>query len=132
MGTVKHLLDTHTLLWASSGSPQLSVAAKNVIEDRHIQKFVSAVSAYEIMYKHHIGKLPGYAYVAENYFEVLTELGVYELPINARHAHLAGKFEWSHRDPFDRLLAAQSSVENLTLITNDEAFQTLPWVKVLW
>ena len=47
-----------------------------------------------------------------------------------RHAHFAGKFEWSHRDPFDRLLAAQAFVENLMLITDDAVFDSLPWLHV--
>ena len=68
---------------------------------------------------HRIGKLPDYAYVAENYFEILYKLGVNELPISTRHAYFAGNFEWAHRDPFDRLLAAQAATDNLTLITND-------------
>ena len=59
-------------------------------------------------------------------------LGVASLPISERHAHFAGEFQWSHRDPFDRLLAAQAAVENLTLITNDSAFQDLSWITLLW
>ena len=84
------------------------------------------------MNKHRLGKLPEYLYVAENYFEILDRLDAIELPISARHAHFAGKFEWVHRDPFDRLLAAQAFTDNLTLITNDSAFEELSWIKVLW
>ena len=94
--------------------------------------YVSAVSAYEIMNKYRIGKLPEYAYVAKSYFEILREFGAEELPINIRHAHFAGKFEWTHRDPFDRLLAAQAATDNLTLITNDPVFQELTGVAILW
>jgi PIN domain nuclease of toxin-antitoxin system len=129
---VKYLLDTHTFLWAVRGSPRLSDVARNLIADRSVQKFVSAVSAYEIMYKHRIGKLHGFGDIAENYLNILKAFGATELPVSTRHAHLAGNFEWAHRDPFDRLLAAQSSSEELLLITNDEAFGTLPWVSVLW
>jgi len=80
----------------------------------------------------HIGKLPDYKYVAENYFEIFNELGANELPITMKHTYLAGEFKWTHRDPFDRLLAAQAATENLTLITNDSVFAELSWVKVLW
>lgn len=93
---------------------------------------MSAVSAYEIMYKHRLGRLPEYRYIAENYFNVLDTFGIGRLPLNEQHTHYAGKLEWEHRDPFDRLLAAQAKIENLTLITNDLAFQTLKWVSVLW
>jgi len=132
MGTVKYLLDTHTLLWAVQKDVKLSKAVKKVIDDINARKFVSAVSAYEIMNKHRLDKLLEYEYVAENYFDVLRRFGADELPISTQHAHYAGKFEWSHRDPFDRVLAAQAFTENLTLITNDPAFESLPWVKTLW
>jgi PIN domain nuclease of toxin-antitoxin system len=84
------------------------------------------------MYKYHIGKLPEYWFVAENYCDIIDKFGADELPLTTRHCYLAGKFDWSHRDPFDRLLAAQASLENLTLLTNDPVFDTLPWVSVLW
>ena len=132
MGTVKYLLDTHTFLWAARDNEKLSNNALTIIEDINIPLYVSAVSAYEIINKHRIGKLPEYSYVAENYFDILDKLGVHELPISTRHAHFAGKFEWTHRDPFDRLLAAQACIDNLTLITNDPAFQELSWIKILW
>ncbi|MCL2086570.1 MAG: type II toxin-antitoxin system VapC family toxin [Oscillospiraceae bacterium] len=132
MGTVGYLLDTCTLLWALRGSQNLSIAAKEAIADTSVTKYVSSVSAYEIMYKHQLKKLEEYIFVAENYFDVLEMFGAKELPLSARHAHLAGKFKWEHRDPFDRLLAAQASFENLTLITSDPAFDTLPWVLTVW
>ena len=132
MGPVKYLLDTHTLLWAIRDSSKLSNNAIAIIEDVENTLFVSAVSAYEIMYKHQLGKLPEYAYLAENYFDILNEFSVKELQISTKHAHFAGKFDWSHRDPFDRLLAAQAFTEGLVLITNDPAFESLPWLNYLW
>jgi len=132
MGIVKYLLDTHTLLWVVSGNQRLSDAAEKAINDESSLKFVSAVSAYEIMYKYKLGKLQGFENIAANYLDMLKKFGALELPISTDHAHFAGKFEWSHRDPFDRMLAAQTSIENMTLITSDEAFQSLPWVSVIW
>jgi len=132
MGTVKYLLDTHTFLWAAQGNLKLSEKAKKVLSNKTAQKFVSAVSAYEIMYKHKLGKLPEYEYIAENYFDILCDFKATELPINMKHAHFAGKFEWTHRDPFDRLLAAQAATDKMTLITNDPAFQNLSWLTILW
>jgi PIN domain nuclease of toxin-antitoxin system len=133
MGTVEYLLDTHTFLWAvcEEGS-KLSEDARKTIENAESKLLLSSASAYEIMYKHRIGKLPGFAHIAENYFDILSKFGIYELPVNTKHAHYAGKIEWNHRDPFDRLLAAQASIDNLTFITNDPAFQQLSWVTVLW
>ena len=132
MGSVKYLLDTHTLLWAIRDNSKLSNNAITIIEDVENTLCVSAISAYEIMYKHQLGKLPEYAYLAENYFDILHDFSVSELQISAKHAHFAGKFYWTHRDPFDRLLAAQTFVENLNLITNDSAFNSLQWINTVW
>ena len=132
MGALGYLLDTHTFLWAVRESHKLSNTAKDAIADTSIKSYVSAVTAYEIMNKFRIGKFNEYEYVVKNYFDILREFDVFELSLNTRHAHYAGEFKWEHRDPFDRQLAAQASIENLTLITNDPAFDTLDWVTTLW
>ena len=132
MGTLGYLLDTHTFLWSVRESHKLSSTAKKAIADTSIKSYVSAVTAYEIMNKYRIGKFNEFEYVVKNYFEILREFGVLELQLNTRHAHYAGELEWEHRDPFDRLLAAQACVESLTLITNDKAFDTLDRVNTLW
>jgi len=133
MGILKgYLLDTHVLLWDMCGSPRLSQTAKTAISDVNIPKFISPVSIYEIMYKSKIGKLQEYDYIAENFLSLLEEFGAVELPISNSHAHYAGKMDWSHRDPFDRLLVAQACVDDLTLITNDDNISLLPWVDKLW
>ena len=132
MGTVNYLLDTHTFLWAVRGSSKLSSIALKALKDANAIKYISPASAYEIMNKYRIGKLSEFEDVAKDYFSHVKTLRAIELPIEGSHAHYAGEFEWEHRDPFDRLLAAQAFIENLTLITNDPAFLTLPWVSVLW
>ena len=132
MGAIGYLLDTHTFLWAVRGSSNLSDTTVKVIEDINVQIFVSAVSAYEIMNKHRLGKLPGFDDITKDYFNFVKKLGVDSLPISEQHAHLAGNFEWTHRDPFDRLLAAQAITDNLILLSNDPAFQELSGIKVLW
>jgi PIN domain nuclease of toxin-antitoxin system len=132
MGTVRYLLDTHTFLWAVRGSPNLSDTALRIIENTNVQIFISAVSAYEILNKHRIGKLSEFDDVANDYFNFVKRLEVISLPITEQHSHFAGKFEWAHRDPFDRMLAAQVFTEKMTLITNDPAFSSLTWVDVLW
>ena len=132
MGAVGYLLDTHTFLWAVRGSQELSGSAKSIILNTSVLVYVSAVSAYEIMNKYRIGKLHGFDDVAANYFDVVANLGVYDLPINTHHSHFAGEFNWVHRDPFDRLLAAQAFIENLILVTNDLAFDSLQWINTVW
>ena len=132
MGIVNYLLDTHTFLWVALDDLKISDAAKTAIKDKNAKIFVSPVTAYEIMNKYRLGKLPDYTYVAENYLNIFQNVGAEDLPITTEHLHLAGKFDWSHRDPFDRMLAAQAFTESLTLITNDPAFQDLSWLKLLW
>jgi len=132
MGTIKYLMDTHTFLWVALDDSKLSDTAKKAISDKNAEVFVSPVTAYEILNKHRIGKIPEYAYVAENFLDVFHKLGARELPISIEHFHFAGKFDWSHRDPFDRMLAAQAFIEKMPLITNDPAFSSLPWLSLLW
>ena len=132
MGTLRYLLDTHTFLWAVQKDVNLSSITRPILEEINTAIFVSAVSAYEIMNKYRLGKLPEYENVAENYLEIVHQLGAEELSIKTYHAHYAGKFNWNHRDPFDRLLAAQAFMENLILITNDSVFESLPWLNTLW
>jgi PIN domain nuclease of toxin-antitoxin system len=110
----------------------LSNKARQVIENDDVQKFISAVSAYEIMYKHRLGKLHGFEDVVGNYFNILRAFRATELPIYTTHAHLAGEMDWEHRDPFDRIFAAQASIENMTLLTNDHIYEKLSWVSLLW
>ena len=132
MGSIRYLLDTHTFLWSVCDNRKLSKKVKDIINNPDIPLYLSSASAYEIMNKYRIGKLPGYAYIAENYHDILNEFCAYELPISMKHAHYAGIFDWNHRDPFDRIIAAQTFIDDLELITNDPAFQTLSWVKTLW
>lgn len=132
MGSVNYILDTHTFLWAVRGSYRLSSNALKALADENAIKYISSASAYEIMNKYRIGKLAEFEDVANDYFNHVKTLRAVKLPISESHAHYAGNFEWEHRDPFDRLLASQAYIENLTLITNDPVFQTLSWVSVMW
>jgi PIN domain nuclease of toxin-antitoxin system len=132
MGNLKYLLDTHTLLWAIREPKKLGKFAKDILSDADNPIFVSAVSAYEFMYKHQLGKMQGFEDIANDYFNAVKQLSTNELPISAEHAHYAGNVNWSHRDPFDRLLAAQAHLENMTLLTNDPDIKLLSWVTTLW
>ena len=132
MVAVNYLLDTHTILWVVRGSDKISTKVKKALNESTADIFISAVSAYEIMYKHYNGKLTGYEDIAENYSSVLAKLGAIELPITMEHAHYAGSVKWDHRDPFDRLLAAQAHINGLVLITDDLNIKALSWVNTLW
>ncbi len=127
-----YLLDTHTLLWALTAPSRLGAEAARVVADRRSQVVVSAASACEIATKHRIGKLPQADAVIGGYARHLDRLGVTRLPLTEDHCLLSGGLDWEHRDPFDRMLAAQAMIESMTLITDDSAFQGLPGLRTLW
>jgi PIN domain nuclease of toxin-antitoxin system len=113
------LLDTHILLWAALEPARLRPHLRCLLEDTGNTLLVSAVSALEIATKHRLGKLPGAADLLSQYAFVLGELGASELPVTTAHALKAGSWITPHRDPFDRVLAAQASVERLPLVSVD-------------
>lgn len=129
---MRYLLDTHTWLWAVTASDRLGPAAHKVITARSSELIVSAVSAWEIATKNRLGKLPQADALIGGYERHLDRLGAQRLPVTDDHALLAGGLDWDHRDPFDRMLAAQAMIESATLITADPVFSHLPGVATLW
>ncbi len=93
--------------------------------------FVSSASAWEISTKHRLGKLPEAAEAVERLPALVQESRMEPLPITLSHALLAGRFSVPHKDPFDRMLAAQSQLEGLSLATSDAAFTQFD-IEVLW
>ena len=126
------LLDTHVALWALTEPARLGRAAREVIEQRSPRLAVSAVSAWEISTKHRLGKLPQADVLLAGYSKHLDRLGVIRLPVTEDHALLAGCLDWNHRDPFDRMLAAQAMIESMVIITGDPAFAGCAGVPTLW
>lgn len=119
-----YLLDTHALIWWNSSDPKLGTKARAAIEDPSSTIFASAVSAFEIATKHRRGKLTVAEALLANYRSTLEQTGFVELDINLPHALRAGSLAFDHRDPFNRLLIAQALVEGLTLLSNEERFDT--------
>jgi PIN domain nuclease of toxin-antitoxin system len=116
------LLDTHALLWFLLDDPQLSLAARLLIENPATEVDVSPASYWEIAIK--IGKEK---YTLPEPYEVfmVRELADNEfriLPVEIRHTALLTTLASHHRDPFDRLLIAQSLVEGIPIVSVDEAF----------
>ena len=97
-------------------------SARDAIADETNEIFVSAASAWEISTKQRIGKLADVPQAIECFAELVAADGFTHLPINHLHARHAGSYTQPHRDPFDRMLAAQSALERLLLITLDAAF----------
>ena len=125
------LLDTHALLWWVLGNSRLSAGAATVLGDVGTTIFVSAVTGHEIATKYRLGKLPVPARLAENLDQILNDNGWQPMPLTMAHAQLAGRLPGAHKDPFDRMLAAQALVEDVPLVTNDAAFTGFG-VKVIW
>lgn len=117
------LLDTHTLLWWWKDDPRLSRRAATAIADEANIVLVSAASAWEIATKHRIGKLPGAGPALRRFSELIVADGFDHLAVNHQHALRAGGFASDHRDPFDRMLAAQSIIEGAMLVTDDGAMK---------
>ena len=92
---------------------------------------VSAVSGHEIATKHRIGKIAVPIQLAENLDELVAKNSWQSLPLSMAQAQLAGRLPGAHRDPFGRMLAAQSLIEGVPLVTNDPAFLVFG-VTVIW
>lgn len=125
------LLDTHALLWWLFDDPQLSEDARDAIRNPDSTVLVSSASGWEIATKYRLGRLPEAAEAAENLPALLRRGRMGTLPITLEHSLIAGSLPGPHRDPFDRMLIAQSQVENLPVITMDSAFEPYD-VEVLW
>ena len=125
------LLDTHALLWWWTDDPQLSQVSRACIADGANEVLVSAASAWEIATKHRLGKLGLADSILQRYPALLAADGFIHLSISAEHALVAGSYPQPHRDPFDRMLAAQAEVERLTLVSCDPALNQFG-VELLW
>ena len=125
------LLDTHALLWWWKDDPRLSKRAASAIADEANTVLVGAASALEIATKHRIGNLPGVENALREFNELITADGFSHLAVAHNHAIKAGGLDAEHRDPFDRMLAAQAIIEGAVLITDDSAMKLFR-VKCLW
>lgn len=122
---MKLLLDTHAVVWALLNDKKLSSNARAAIANSDVDVHVSVASVWEIAIKVGLGKWPQ-AQLLVSEFEGLAEAAGYRvLHVLIPHVRLAGIMPSPHRDPFDRLLAAQSQIEGLTLLTADANVQAL-------
>jgi PIN domain nuclease of toxin-antitoxin system len=125
------LLDTHAFFWWLKGDRRLSTRAGVAIDNADNDILVSAVVAWEMASKSRIGKWPEGRIVVDDIEGVVAAKGLEPLPVSLAHARRAGLLDGEHRDPFDRLLAAQAEIEGATLVTADSVFRTFG-VSVLW
>ena len=128
---MKLLLDTNVVLWWFSDSTILSRPIEALVDDPANTVLVSAASAWEICTKVRIGKLPSGQALSDDFAGFLQRNYFEPLAITIEHGRLAGRLKGAHKDPFDRMLAAQAIVEDVQLVTNDSAFAGFG-VRVLW
>ena len=121
---MKVLLDTHALLWAVLSPSTLSRKASAVIADESNIILVSAASAWEIATKVRLGKLPGAETLEREFLDVVDDAGYTLLPIDAASALRAGRLTSDHRDPFDRILAAQALAQDIPILSTDTKLDT--------
>jgi PIN domain nuclease of toxin-antitoxin system len=125
------LLDTHTFLWFIEGSLNLSDVARNLIEDQANQRFLSVASLWEMSIKVSIGKLELGMTFAELVKREVYGNAIELLEIQPEHLDELAKLPFHHKDPFDRLMIAQSLAEGIPIVTKDGAFGSYP-ATLLW
>jgi len=128
---LRALIDTHVLLWADIEPQRLSAKARTLLEAFSTDVFVSAASAWEIATKVRIGKLPQAAAFSAEMPMRIEMLGFTPLAVTLDHALRAGQLPGPHKDPFDRMLIAQSQAENLAIVSNERVFDAYG-VRRIW
>jgi PIN domain nuclease of toxin-antitoxin system len=128
------LLDTHAILWFINGDSQISLKAKQIIEDKRNEVLVSAISLFEISIKLNLAKIE-LCKPLTAIFEDIKSAGIEILPIRNKHLleykNLALNAE--HRDPFDRLIISTAISENAAIISVDKQFDHYKGlVEILW
>ena len=122
---MKFLLDTHLLLWAAGRPNRLSATARKLIDAPSNKLFFSAASIWEVAIKRGLGRSD---------FEAdprllrrgLLDNGYGELPVLSDHMVALDSLPPIHKDPFDRMLVAQATVEGITLLTADSVVAEYP------
>jgi PIN domain nuclease of toxin-antitoxin system len=126
------LLDSHVFVWLTNSPEKLSGVAREALENSTNTLLVSAASIWELAIKYHLGKLPEAKAVVENFYGAVARYDLTVVDIKPEHGLLAASFQHPYRDPFDRLLVAQSRLEQAPLVTDDEVIRALPGLEWFW
>lgn len=122
---MKLLLDTHLLLWSAADPSKLPKKARSIILDSENDLFFSAASIWEISIKSQLGRAD-FAVDPHVLRRGLVDNGYFELSINVEHALAVLALPPLHKDPFDRMLVAQATIEGFVLLTSDEQVAAYP------
>lgn len=122
---MKFLLDTHLLIWASTGSSRLSKAARALIEAEDSELLFSAASIWEIAIKYQLRR-KDFDVAPRQLRRGLLDNNYQELLVSSNHGVTIDQFPPLHRDPFDRILVAQAIVEGIILLTADPMIARYP------
>jgi PIN domain nuclease of toxin-antitoxin system len=125
------LVDTHVLIWFLDDSNQLSADHYEKLEDPATRVFVSAISIFEMTTKARIGKLELPKQFQDKLTDIYPVFGFASLDVRPQHAVMAGRLPGEHKDPFDRLLAAQAIVEDMAIMTIDKRIADMG-ARVVW
>lgn len=125
------LLDTNAVIWVVGEPGRLSKTARGAIVDQANEILISASSVWEIAIKHHKRGFPGSAVLAHDFEDALSAWSYTRVPISFRHAQLAPALPGDHKDPFDRMVAAQAITESATLVSSDRKMDQFG-VQRLW
>ena len=117
---MKYLLDTHAFLWFVSDDSRLSPRARSIIKDRNKEVYFSAASAWEMSIKIRLGRLTIEEELEPFIVKQLAENNFSTLSITVLHSLYTSKLPEIHKDPFDRMIIAQSRLENMSLISKDK------------
>lgn len=126
------LLDTHALLWALTVPKKLPSRVRKLLENPDLEVFVSSLSAWELAMKYRIGKLPEAEHLLNNFHGYLQEANFKILNFTIEHGLEAANIGIPHGNPYDRGLIAQAKLENLALVSGDNAFDDLTNPKIIW
>ncbi|OPH35606.1 PIN domain [Moraxella lacunata] len=116
---MNYLLDTHIVIWLAKEPHKLSDKVKNILENTENTIYFSTVNLWEIALKTNLNK-DGFKFDTIKLYQRLLENGFIELDINHKYTKILENLPIIHKDPFDRMLIAQSMIDNLCLITNDD------------
>lgn len=116
---MRYLLDTHLLIWLALGDSKLPQEVADIHEDPESELYISVISVWETAMKQALGRKDFQVDAGLLRADLLNE-GYVEILVESRHALEVRNLPKLHRDPFDRMLVAQSRVEGLVLLTSDE------------